>query len=397
MALNVAYISDQRYFHSGGQWYTTASIRLEYLSRELDVGSWTFWGRLDEVADPSRLFPIVKPPALAGKVFFEGPRHQRGGPFGYARSALQASSALKRLVRNSDVVWLKQSMVYSTVAHRYCRKSQVVISQMMGDAVDGLVLNYPRYGFLRHVMAPLCRKINAGADVAAFVSRDLAARYGGGRTDLVVANESQVSEDMILAAPPPQPAGPLKVIFVGRLAPEKCVDDLLRAVAQVPETSLTIVGDGARRAELELLARKLGITDRVTWCGYVPWGPSLFAILRRSSVLTLPSASEGLGLVTVEAMSQGLPVIGTRVGGIPEIVEDGVSGLLVDVHRPDQIANAFRVLKERPELRLRMATAALETARRNTIQRQTKPLLERIAQVWEAKRAARGGAAPVPT
>jgi glycosyltransferase involved in cell wall biosynthesis len=395
MPMDVAYISDQRFVRIGGQWYTTASFRLEFIARELDIGSWTFWGRLDETGDPDRLFPVIPPPALAGKVFFEGPRRQRSGPLGYAASALYARAALKRLVRASDVVWLKQPTVYAMMAHAHCRRTQVVVSQQMGDAEAGLVLTYPKYGFFRHVTAHYCRKIGARADVAAFVSRDLAERYGGRRTDLVVANESQVSDDMILRDPPAQPDGPLKVVFVGRLAPEKCVDDLLRAIAAVPETSLTVVGDGPRRAALEASSRALGLRDRVTWCGYVPWGPRLFDILRRSSVLALPSATEGLGLVIIEAMSQGLPVIGTRVGGIPELVEDGVSGVLVGVHRPDEMAAAFRLLMARPELRLRMARAALDTARRNTIQRQLTPLLERIARAWQAKRflRVRGAAA----
>jgi glycosyltransferase involved in cell wall biosynthesis len=397
MSLDVAYVSDQRFSCIEGRWYTIASFRLDYVCRELDVRSWTFWGRLDDGGDPSRLFPIVAPPALAGRLFFEGPRRQRAGPFGYAASALQAAAGLKRLVRRSDVVWLRQPMVYSMLAHRYCRPSQVVVSQQIGDAEESLVLTYPRYGFLRHLFARASRRINARADVAAFVSRDLARRYGGGRTDLLVANESQLSDDLILPAPPEKPEGPLSVVFVGRLSPEKCVDDLLRAIALVPETSLTIVGDGPRRAELEAASRRLGLDGRVTWCGYVPWGPELFRILRGCSVLTLPSATEGLGLVIAEAMSQALPVVATRVGGIPELVEDGVSGLLVDVHRPDQLANAFRVLRARPELRRRMAEAALETARRNTLERQTKPLLERIARSWQAKRATRDGGAAALT
>jgi glycosyltransferase involved in cell wall biosynthesis len=90
-------------------------------------------------------------------------------------------------------------------------------------------------------------------------------------------------------------------------------------------------------------------------------------------------------------MSQGLPVVGTRVGGIPELVEDGVNGLLVDVHRPDQLAGAIERLRADPALRLRMAAAALETARRNTVERQLAPLADRITRAFYAKRGARAG------
>jgi glycosyltransferase involved in cell wall biosynthesis len=110
-------------------------------------------------------------------------------------------------------------------------------------------------------------------------------------------------------------------------------------------------------------------------------------VLRGGAVLALPSATEGLGLVIVEAMSQGLPVVGTRVGGIPELVRDGVNGLLVDVHRPDQLAAAFLRLQDDPALRARLAAAALQTARENTLERQTGALLARVRQAWTAKRA----------
>ena len=394
MPIDVAYVTDQRFFRIRGEWYTSASFRLEHVTRGLDVGSWTFWGRLDEGGDPDRLFRIVPPPALAGRVRFEGPRGQRTGPLGYARSAAFAWGGLRRLVRASDVVWLKVPTVHAMIAQRHLRRSQVVVTQQMGDAEAGLLLTYPRWGFLRHLLVRSCRSAAARADVAAFVSRDLAARYGGGREDLLVANESQVSEDLVLAAPPPPQGGPFRVAYVGRLAPEKCVDDLLHAVARVPGAALTIVGDGPRRPDLAALARALGLEERLEWRGYVPWGPALFAILRRCSALVLPSATEGLGLVIVEAMSQGVPVVGTRVGGIPELVEDGVSGFLVDVHRPDQLAAALARLQADPALRLRMAEAALRTARRNTLERQTAPLLERITRAWRAKRAPRDGRVP---
>lgn len=393
MPMDVAYVTDQRFFQVRGAWYTTASLRLDQLTRALDVRSLTIFGRLDTDGDPARLFRVDPPPSLAGRVRFEGPRDQPGGPLGYVGSAAWTCRTLGRVLRGADVVWLKVPTVHAMLAQPLLRRSHVVVSQQMGDAEVGVLLTYPRYGFLRHLLKHSCTRLAARADVAAFVSRDLAARYGGGRPDLVVANESQVSEDQVLRAPRPVADGPFRVVYAGRLAPEKCVDDLLRAVAAVPAAALTVVGDGARRAALQALARTLGIDDRVSWRGYVPWGAELLAILRGCAVLALPSATEGLGLVIVEAMSQGLPVVGTRVGGIPELIEDGVNGLLVDVHRPDQLAAALERLRADPALRLRMAAAALDTARRNTVERQLAPLADRITRAYDAKRGVRAGVA----
>ncbi len=388
MAIHVTYVSDQRFFHHRGSWYTTASFPLDFIARHLDLAGWTFWGRLDETDDPSRLFPLVAPPGLQGAVSFEGPRRQRAGVWGYARAAVLARARLRRAVRRADVVWLKQPTVFAMLAHRHVRRGQVVVSQQVGDASDGLALTYPRYRVLGRLMARACRSSAAAADVATFVSRSLAERYGGGRADAVISNESRLPDGAVLAVPARR--GPsLEIAYVGRLAPEKCVGDLLRAIAAVPGATLRVVGDGPLRGALESESRSLGVADRVTWRGYVPWGPALLSELRACAALVLPSATEGMPLVVLEAMSQGVPVVGTRVGGIPEVVEDGVSGLLVDVHRPDQIAAALRRLAADEDLRLELARAALETARRNTLERQLGPLLAHVRRIHEERTVVR--------
>jgi glycosyltransferase involved in cell wall biosynthesis len=394
MGLRVAYVSDQRFFRCRGRWYTTASFPLDLAVERLDVAAWTFWGRLGEVTDASRLFPLDPPPALAGRMSFEGPAGQGAGPAGWARAAVGAAPALARVVRRADVVWLKQPTVSALLALPWRRRSQVVVSQQVGDAAEGLALAYPRWRLLGGVVARSCRRTAAAADVASFVSRSLAERYGGGRADAVVASESRVPAAWVREAPPDLPDRPLEVVFAGRLAAEKRVEDLLRAVADVPEARLTVVGDGPRRGALEAEARALGVEARVGWLGAVAWGPALLDVLRRSSVLVLPSATEGLPLVLVEAMSQGTPVVATRVGGVPELVEDGVTGLLVPPGRPDELARALRALLEDPPLRRRLARAALDGARRHTLEAQLGKLLARVGEACAARRSPALGAAP---
>jgi glycosyltransferase involved in cell wall biosynthesis len=345
------------------------------------------------VSDASRLFPLDPPPALAGRLSFEGPAGQAGGPAGWARAALRAGPALAGLVRRADLVWLKQPTVSALLALPWCRRDQVVVSQQVGDAALGLALAYPRWRLLGRVVARSCRRSAARADVASFVSRSLAVGYGGGREDALVASESRVPAALVQEAPPHLPDRPLEVVFAGRLAAEKRVEDLLRAVAAVPGARLTVVGDGPRRAALEAEARALRLDGRVSWLGYVAWGPALLGVLRRSSVLALPSATEGLPLVLVEAMSQGTPVVATRVGGVPELVEDGVSGLLVEPGRPDELARALRALLDDPALRRRLGRAAILAARRHTLEAQLGPLLERIGEACAAK-GVRGSPSP---
>jgi glycosyltransferase involved in cell wall biosynthesis len=122
----------------------------------------------------------------------------------------------------------------------------------------------------------------------------------------------------------------------------KGVDTLLRAVQGVaracPDVRLEIAGDGEARPTLEALAHELGLTDRVTFLGPVRDVP---AVLGRAAALVLPSLSEGISLTLLEAMARGLPVVATTVGGNPEVVEHGATGLLVPPADPDALAAAL--------------------------------------------------------
>jgi glycogen(starch) synthase len=135
------------------------------------------------------------------------------------------------------------------------------------------------------------------------------------------------------------------VLFVGRLHRQKGVDTLIRALPLLPPAaSVLLVGDGPERPALQRLAGELGVADRVTVTGFLPHGmvPGLVA---GADVVVLPSRYEELGTALVEAMAAGRPVVATRVGGIPELVRDGVDGLLVPPDDPEALAKAvIRVL-----------------------------------------------------
>jgi glycosyltransferase involved in cell wall biosynthesis len=132
-------------------------------------------------------------------------------------------------------------------------------------------------------------------------------------------------------AGPGQPeAGAL--LYVGRLAAVKGLPVLFAALAAArrerPDLRLTLIGDGPERAALTAECAALGIADIVTFAGYQSQD-AVAAALRRAATLVLPSFAEGVPVVLMEAMAAGRPVVATRVGGVAELVEDGVSGLLV--------------------------------------------------------------------
>jgi glycosyltransferase involved in cell wall biosynthesis len=138
----------------------------------------------------------------------------------------------------------------------------------------------------------------------------------------------------------PCQAGP--VVTVARLSPEKDVANLVRATAiaseQSPDLRVEIAGGGPCLEDLKQLAASLDVSDRITFLGEVRDIP---ALLSRARMFVLPSRSEGIPLTVLEAMACGLPIVATRVGGLPEVVDHGVTGLLVPSADPAALAQAI--------------------------------------------------------
>ena len=138
--------------------------------------------------------------------------------------------------------------------------------------------------------------------------------------------------------------------FVGRLVPGKGVDILLRAAQKVlsrcPNTRFMLVGDGPSRQELESLASQLGIQDRVVFAGVRREMPEIYASL---DLLVLPSLCEAMPMCVLEAMAAGKPVIATRVGSIPQLVEPGQTGELVEPGGVQELSAAIVRLLEAPQ------------------------------------------------
>jgi glycosyltransferase involved in cell wall biosynthesis len=157
------------------------------------------------------------------------------------------------------------------------------------------------------------------------------------------------------------------VLFVGRLDLVKGVDLLLLAWKQVshrfPAVQLWLAGDGLELENLHALATELGIHSRVRFMGRKQQ-EELPALYQNAEAVVLPSRREGLPFTLLEAGAGGGICIGTRIPGIPEIIQDGITGLLVDPESPDAIASAIsRILDLQPEERQRMRDAAYRTVR----------------------------------
>lgn len=176
----------------------------------------------------------------------------------------------------------------------------------------------------------------------------------------------------IPATLPPMRRGPARtVLFIAWLQKEKGVLDLVKAMPAVlravPQASFVIAGRGITGGEtassIRALARPLGVERALRFPGWVEGGAK-GALLRAADVFVLPSYSEALPIGLLEAMAHGVPVLATRVGGIPDVIAHGANGLLVEPGEPEALGQAIVTLLADDALRGRLREAAYRDVRR---------------------------------
>lgn len=179
---------------------------------------------------------------------------------------------------------------------------------------------------------------------------------------------------------------PIQLLYVGRLVPVKGLRYLFRAMHLLldkgAQVSLQIVGEGYHRPWLTQIANELDIANQVHFRDRIAFGPKLFGIYRQADIFVLPSLSEGVPKTLLEAMASGLPIVATRVGGIPDIVKDGETGLLVEPRSPEQIAQAIERLSSDTVLRKRIIQTGYEFAREHTVEKQAERMWQEICRFF---------------
>jgi glycosyltransferase involved in cell wall biosynthesis len=222
---------------------------------------------------------------------------------------------------------------------------------------------------------------------------------GGGARPVHVIRRGMDPRPYADPGPDPFPdiEGRARVVFLGRVVRAKGVETLVEAAARLRtrDVEVLLVGDGPDRSRVERLARRLGVADRVRVTGFVPHD-RVPAVLASTDLLVLPSLYEELGAVLVEALHAGVPAIASRVGGIPEVVEDGVTGLLVPPNDPRALAAAIDAVLEDAGFARRLAANAKRKAVDYDLDHfgaRVHDLYEQLAADWAIRHGVRPNAA----
>src|SRR3954451_6183081 len=295
-------------------------------------------------------FELVAPlkPALLDGVAF------------YVRLPFRIARQIRRFEPDAIIAQSPYEAAAALLARGALRRPTPVIVEVHGDWRTATRLYGSR---LRVVLAPAADIVSQiavkRADAVRTVSPYTSALVGAYGVSPADSFPAYMDLFPFLERPPvPLPDRP-SLLFVGVLEANKGIDTLLaawRVVAErVPHAHLRIIGSGARADAVQRTVADL--PDQTSWTPSLP-SSEVAAALDGATALVLPSRSEGLGRVVIEALCRSRPVVGSRVGGIADLIDDGANGLLVDPGDVDALAGALeRVLEDR-QLAERLSDAA---------------------------------------
>lgn len=280
----------------------------------------------------------------------------------------QTVATILRIGRGADVLFVNGLAMEAALANFVLRKCLVM--KVVGDLAweratargwthDGFEeFQQKRHGLRVEVLKRLRAWWTGRTDRVIVPSRYLArwvAGWGAPEEKIVVIYNAVEPAKATCPAPLPLKT-PVTAITVGRLVPHKRIDLILEAVSRIEDLGLVVVGDGPERGWLERIALDLGLKDQIFFAGQRERSEAL-AFMAACDLFLLNSTYEGLPHVVLEAMATGLPVVATAVGGTPEVVRDGETGLLVGLE-DGALEEAVRRLVLDPETRCRLGERA---------------------------------------
>ena len=380
MERRLVVIGDGKIFENRGEYYVQGPANLSIFNVFQGINEIVLWSRIytisdEEVEKYSKYdFSVVKVPIRVLGIY-----NQKSGLKGYLLTLWKRKKSLDQLFNAPCLVYSAMGSVTQWMMFLlYSKKEILFISRTIGDHE---FISQAKYWYAKigaKVAVNLSNAYYKKCILQTWVSKILEKKYAVASIPSVVFHDCQISKKDVKASPKIREGKEFNIIFVGRLSPEKGILDLLEAIKQLnrAEIKLRIVGEGREREKIEKWIKDKHMEQSISLRGLKAWGKELFAEIEWAHCLAIPSYNEGLGMVCAEAMSCGIPVIGSHVGGIPEIVKDDYNGILFEAGNIKQLEEGILTLFDKDDYRLELSHNALKTAMENTYEGQNEKFRE---------------------
>lgn len=296
----------------------------------------------------------------------------------------------KKNLNKVDIVWIRFPAPFGWLLARLAEKAgKRVFWQIAGDP-SLVIAKGTKYKGLTRILARIWLSLEERllkqalrGGLCFLNGKELYERYGEMAQKAVQIVTSSLTEDDFLDRDAKRISTPTEILFVGYLRHEKGIPFLLQATQKLLEKGyalkMTIVGDGPEKDMLQRLTKKMEIGKQVAFQGSVSSDEEMQAIYSTADLFVLPSISEGTPRVLLEAMAAGLPIVATKVGGIPDIIEDGENGILVPPGDAGALAKAIQKVLINESLRRNLVAKGRKFAETHTV----KTMISHILRVLE--------------
>jgi glycosyltransferase involved in cell wall biosynthesis len=315
--------------------------------------------------------------------------------YSFWRNILSTYPKIYRLIRDNmnrwDILWLNAPHPVSLMFAHICRKLGKPFFLFIRQNLK-VQVGYRNRGIMKILSVAAATMLEwifrwLSRDCLTFaVGEEIFQRYRKTGKSVHKTAVSLISKkdipDTVFERTPRDPRQ-TRLLSVGRLDPEKGIIYLIQAVDKLvangnADIILDIVGTGTEENGLRWQVSKRGLAQNVHFAGYVSHGRQLLNLYRESDVYIQPSLTEGWPQTLFEAMACGVPVVATRVGGIPYLIEDGENGLLIDPASPREISDAVKRLVSDAELKDRIVRNGFVTARNHTLEVEREKMMGHI-------------------
>ena len=312
------------------------------------------------------------------KIEIIGIENQSSGLLGYVKTMGKRWKLVNEILKEPSVIMSSFVGPAGLIAN-YCinTSNHILIERLLGDIDVIRSMKKFRFASLITSMQKVALKHALHkCELQTWVSYALEKKYAVDGVPSIVYNDNHLLDKQIISSVRKRVGNePLQIAFLGRLSPEKGIVDLIKSIIPLQgKIRLSIIGGGVQEPELKQMIADNQLEEVVSLYGYMAWGEKLLEILRKQHLFVLPSYSEGLPTAIIEAMSCGLPVIATRVGGIPEIVKDNVNGFLYEAGNVGELTECIARMETDEKLRQVLAKEAIKYAKLNTHEKQLERL-----------------------